>query len=157
MALLVAGTLFVSGFLVFMVQPLLASILVPRCGGTPAVWTTCMVFFQVVLLAAYGYAHVLPIRLGLRRHAWIHLAVLGAGLLVLPVRLDAEAAPPVQETPVFWLLGMLTLTAALPFFACCTSAPLLQVWYGTTRAREASDPYFLYGASNLGSMLALLL
>jgi hypothetical protein len=150
------AALFVSAFLLFLVQPLQARLVLPLLGGSPAVWNTCMVFFQAMLLLGYTYAHLLPAWLGTRWHALLHLGVLATPALVLPIALPAGWAPPVESTPVFWLLALLFVTVGLPFFCLATSAPLLQRWFVTTGHPAAHDPYFLYGASNLGSILALV-
>src|SRR4051812_15023324 len=141
---------------------MVGKMVLPPLGGTPAVWNTCMVFFQALLLAGYAYAHALSRRLGLRAQVLVH-----AGVLLLPLvplalfRLDvAELArqwpPPRSANPVPWLLAVLAVTAGLPFFAVSAAAPLLQKWFAGTSHPAARDPYFLYAASNLGSMLALL-
>jgi hypothetical protein len=152
---LFAVTLLLSAALLFLVEPMVAKMILPRLGGTPAVWNTCMVFFQAVLLAGYAYAHAAPRWLGTRRHAWFHVALLLAPLAVLPIGL-AGGAPPSTANPVWWLLGLLLVSAGLPFFMLSTSGPLLQAWFAGTRHPAAKDPYFLYAASNLGSMTALL-
>jgi hypothetical protein len=128
----------------------------PRLGGTPAVWNTCMVFFQAVLLAGYAYAHGISLRLGRRLQLILHLALLLLPFLVLPIVLSETALPPETGNPIPWLLGLLTVTVGLPFFMVSTNGPLLQQWFAGTGHPAAKDPYFLYGASNLGSMLALL-
>lgn len=148
-------TLVVSAFLLFLVQPMVAKMVLPLLGGTPAVWTTCMVFFQAALLAGYSYAHLAPRWLGVRRHALWHLAVLALPLALLPIGV-AGWVPPTTTDPVPWLLTLLLATAGLPFFVVSTTTPLLQRWFASTGHRHARDPYFLYAASNLGSMTALL-
>ncbi len=158
MPLLFAVTLFVSALLLFLVQPMVGKMMLPLLGGTPAVWNTCMVFFQAALLAGYAYAHAAPAWLGARRQALVHLALLLLPLLVLPVAVSADWAPPDDAHPVrlvFWLLALLGATVGLPFFVVSASAPLLQRWFAATGHSSARDPYFLYAASNLGSMLAL--
>jgi hypothetical protein len=148
-------TLFLSAALLFLVQPLVARLVLPRLGGTPAVWNTCMLFFQSALLAGYAYAHALPSWLGVRRHAVLHLAILLLPLLVLPITVPADWSPPSDGNPIGWLLMLLLLVVGLPFFAVATAAPLLQRWFAATRDPAAGDPYFLYAASNLGSMIGL--
>ena len=135
---------------------MVGKMLLPKCGGTPAVWNTCMVFYQVVLLLGYAYAHVSTSFLGVRRQAAIHLAILVLPLLVLPVMFNAHAAPPPQQNPSLWLLVQLTLVVGLPFFVVSATAPLLQRWFVNTGHAGSSDPYFLYSTSNAGSLLALL-
>lgn len=148
-------TVFLGSFLLFLVQPLIARQLLPVLGGTPAVWITCMMFFQAALLGGYLYAHESTRRLGVRRQPLVHLAVLGAPLLLLPPAVDAAWNPPVEGTPIWWLLGALTVMIGGPFFALSAGAPLLQRWFSATDHPRAKDPYFLYVASNAGSMLAL--
>jgi hypothetical protein len=156
MAALYAATIFLSAALLFSVQPLFAKMILPQLGGTPAVWNTCMLFFQVLLLAGYAYAHVSTRWLTPRRQPLLHLALLLLAVIVLPIAVPSTWTPPRETTPVFWLLGLLTVAVGAPFFCLSATAPLLQCWFGYTRHASASDPYFLYAASNLGSMLALL-
>src|SRR5262245_46099855 len=156
MLLVFALTLFTSATLLFLVQPMVGKMITPLLGGTPAVWNTCMVFFQALLLAGYAYAHAAPARLGTRRQAVLHVGLLLLPLLVLPVAVPAEWSPGDPASPVPALLALLVLTIGLPFFVVSTSGPLLQRWFAATGHPRAADPYFLYAASNLGSMLALL-
>jgi hypothetical protein len=149
-------TLFVSSALLFVVEPMVARMVLPVLGGTPAVWNTCMVFFQAALLAGYLYAHAGPRLLGLRRHAILHLALLSLALATLPTALRDAGTPPVDGTPVFWLLRVLTATVGLPFFLVGATSPMLQRWLANTDHTDAADPYFLYAAGNAGSFLALL-
>jgi len=141
---------------------MVGKILLPWLGGTPAVWNTCMVFFQALLLAGYAYAHFLSQRFELKKQWWIHGIVLAVSLIPLVLlRFDAGriaqfSMPPEERSPIPWLLGVLFLSAGLPFFAVAATAPLLQRWFSNTKHPDANDPYFLYGASNLGSMVALL-
>jgi hypothetical protein len=158
MALVFAAALFVSAFLLFWVQPLAGKMLLPLLGGTPAVWNTCMLFFQALLLAGYAYALALTRWLSARAQAAVHLALLALAALALPVALNAAAAGGVPEgaSPEWWLLKTLLVTVGPPFFVLSASAPLLQAWFARTRAATASDPYYLYAASNAGSLFALL-
>ncbi|HYN86287.1 MAG TPA: hypothetical protein VER32_13650 [Pyrinomonadaceae bacterium] len=158
MPLLFATTLFVSAALLFWVQPLIAKLLLPLLGGTPAVWTTCMLFFQGVLLAGYAYALALTRRLAPRTQAAVHVALLAAAAFALPFGVTQEAArsTPAQEDPTAWLLWTLAASVGLPFFALSASAPLFQKWFSETRHASAKDPYFLYAASNAGSLFALV-
>jgi len=149
-------TLFLSAFLLFSIQPMVGKMVLPRLGGTPAVWNTCMVFFQAVLLAGYGYAHLMTRWLGSRRQASWHLVLLLLPILSLPIGLPASWVPPTDTTPLPWLLRVLAIGVGLPFFLVSTSAPLLQKWFSDTRDPSAHDPYFLYAASNLGSFTALV-
>ena len=140
----------------FSVQPMFARFVLPLFGGTPAVWNTSMLFFQAALLAGYLYAHVITRRLGVRRSAVLHVGVLLVPLLALPLAVPAEWAPRGGESPVPRLLAALLAGVGLPFFAVATTAPLLQRWLAGTDHPAARDPYFLYRASNLGSVLGLL-
>jgi hypothetical protein len=153
-------TLFASATLLFLVEPMVGKMMLPLMGGTPAVWNTCMVFFQAILLAGYGYAHATTTWLGPRKQAAIHLAVLGLPLLFFlvngPLRVNENLIVGHEGNPIPILLLVLTLSVGIPMFVVCTSAPLLQKWFADTDHPAARDPYFLYGASNLGSMLALL-
>lgn len=153
-----AGTLFLSATLLFWVQPLVARLLLPLLGGAPAVWNACMVFFQALLLAGYLYAHATVRWLGERRQPLLHLALLLVPLPFLPLALDAERARAFAgvPNPTLPLLGLLLATVGAPFFVLSASAPLLQRWFFALGAPRARDPYFLYAASNAGSMLALL-
>ncbi len=111
-----AVTLFVSAALLFLVQPMLAKMALPLLGGSPAVWNTCLVFFQAVLLAGYSYTHAVTRRLGARRQAALHLGLLLLPLLVLPIRIPPTWAPPAQQNPIPWLLTLLLMSVGLPFF-----------------------------------------
>jgi hypothetical protein len=155
---LYALTLFVSAALLFVVQPMIAKMILPLLGGSPAVWSTCMVFFQAVLLAGYAYSHATTKWLGIRVQTAIHLGLLLLPLIVLPIGIASASIRnlPYDTSPALWLLGLLLLTVGLPFFVVSTNAPLLQKWFANTGHRSACDPYFLYAASNLGSLLALL-
>jgi hypothetical protein len=149
-------TLVVSAALVFMVQPMFARFVLPMLGGTPAVWTTAMLFFQTLLLLAYLYAHWSTHRLGARRQAALHMALVAAALLVLPIGVPDGWAPPVDGSPIPWLLLLMVVAVGLPFFVVSSTAPLLQSWLASTDHPDADDPYFLYRASNLGSVIGLL-
>jgi len=153
---LFSATLFLSAGLMFLIQPMFAKFILPLFGSTPAVWNSAMLFFQSTLLAGYLYAHESTRRLGVRRNAVLHLGVLLVPLLVLPVALPEGWTPPVEGNPVPWLLGLLAVAIGLPFFVVSTTAPLLQRWLAATSHPAAADPYFLYRASNLGSVLGLL-
>jgi hypothetical protein len=145
-----------SAALLFGVQPLFARLALPLLGGTPAVWNTAMVFFQTVLLLGYGYAHFLTRRIPLRWQWGIHLAVLLGAAVALPIALPEGWQPPGDRFPAWWLLGLMSVAVGLPFFAVSTTSPLLQEWFARTGHAEARDPYFLYVASNLGSLGSLL-
>jgi hypothetical protein len=154
-----AVTLFVSAFLLFIVEPMIAKTILPRLGGTPQVWNTCVVFFQMVLLAGYAYSHAVANRLKLRQQLLVHGALLFLPFLVLlpngPFNILGWIPPP-GANPIGSTLFLLTWLVGLPFFVVATSAPLLQKWFAYTGHPAARDPYFLYGASNLGSLLALI-
>ena len=154
--LLYAATIFVGAGLLFVVQPMVGKMVLPLLGGTPAVWSTCMVFFQAALLLGYAYAHATTAWLGVRRQAILHLVVLALPLAVLPLGVDPALLLAGTGNPVLSVLLLLSAAVGLPFMVVSTSAPLLQKWFASTGHPSARDPYFLYAASNLGSMLALL-
>ena len=145
-----------SAFLLFWCQPLIGKALLPLLGGAPAVWNTAMMFFQIALLAGYIYAHLVA-RLPRPRQAVVHGVILLAGFAVLPFGDTSHLLPPAHGLPLLWLLNTLFFTVGLPFFALSASAPLLQTWFKGTGHKDAGDPYFLYAASNVGSLAALLL
>jgi hypothetical protein len=149
-------TLFLSAFLLFFVQPMFTKMVLPRLGGAPTVWNTAMVFFQATLLGGYLYAHLSTRLLGLRRQTILHGAVLLAAAVALPIGIGADWTAPTPGHEIVWLLGLLGASVGLPFFAVSATAPLLQQWFAHTDHPAAGDPYFLYGASNVGSLLALL-
>jgi hypothetical protein len=151
-----AVSLFASAVLLFLVQPMIGKMILPRLGGTPAVWNTCMVFFQAVLLIGYGYTHMLATTQKTKRQVLIHGALLLLPFIVLPFSLG-DWEPPTDSNPIFSLMGKLAIMVGLPFFMVSTTAPLLQKWFHHTGHQAAKDPYFLYGASNFGSMLGLAL
>ncbi|HLB97148.1 MAG TPA: hypothetical protein VJK90_05765, partial [Acetobacteraceae bacterium] len=151
-----ATTLFLSAGLMFLVEPMIAKMVLPRLGGSPAVWSTCLVFFQAVLLLGYAYAHALTRLVSRRAQIGVHIAVLlPLAALALPLDLGAGAPLP-GASPALWLLLRLTCVAGLPVFAISATAPLLQRWFADLDHEAAADPYFLYAASNAGSLLALL-
>src|SRR5580704_9864528 len=150
-----AATLFFSAGLLFLVQPMVTKMVLPRLGGSPAVWNTSMCFFQATLLCGYLYAHLLATRVERRSQALIYGAVLVAAAAFLPLDLT-QATPPPDGIPVLWLFGRLAISVGPPFFALSATAPLLQRWFSRTDHPSAADPYFLYAASNAGSLIALL-
>jgi len=158
LTLLYAATMFVSASLLFWVQPMVAKMLLPLLGGTPAVWNTCMLFFQAMLLAGYAYALVVSRWLTLRQQVAVHLLLLLSTALTFPILISEATvrSVPREGNPSLWLLGSLLATVGLPFFAVATNSPLLQKWFAETRHASSRDPYFLYAASNAGSLLALL-
>src|SRR3982751_5413910 len=149
------ATLFLSAFLMFLVEPMIARMVLPLLGGAAAVWNTCLVFFQAILLCGYAYAHGATRLLGTRRHAAVHMAVMLAPFLCLPIALWSVTPPPTTN-PSGWLLFTLLLSIGLPFFALSTGAAVLQQWYASLGDEGSQDPYFLYAASNLGSFAALI-
>lgn len=150
-----APALAASAFLLFSVQPMVSRMVLPLLGGSPAVWNTCVCFFQAMLLAGYAYADGLAVRLTLGRQIGVHALVLLAALAALPLWAGG-VAPPAHANPALWLLGHLAWTVGPPFFALSATAPLLQHWFSRTTHRQARDPYFLYAGSNGGSLAALL-
>src|SRR5262249_50274984 len=150
-----AAPLFLSATLLFLVQPMFAKMVLPLLGGAPAVWNTCMVFYQAALLLGYAYAHFSTAWLGVRRQAFLHLGLLLVPFLVLPIAVARDWVPPGDANPLPWLLALLAVSVGLPSVVVSPSAPLLQKWFASPGPPSARDPYFLYAASNLGSMLAL--
>lgn len=150
-----SAAIFVAAGLLFLVEPMVGKLILPIAGGTPAVWTTSVLFFQVVLLCGYGYAHLIS-RLRPRFQVGAHVVVVGAALLALPIAIPAGLNPPAGDRLVFWVLGVLVVVVGLPFFALSSASPLLQHWFSLTGHAQAPDPYFLYRASNLASVTALL-
>lgn len=156
MVILFTLTLFISSLLLFLVQPMVAKMVLPLLGGTPAVWNTSVLFFQLMLLVGYLYAHAVPKWLGLKRQALLHVGLLAVSLLALPIAARTHGGPPTDTEPVLWLLQWLVVTAGVPFFCVSTTSPLLQRWFASTGHQSAADPYFLYAAGNAGSLLALV-
>jgi len=152
--LLFAVTIFLSAFLLFQLQPVIAKAILPWFGGTAAVWATCLLFFQMALLGGYFYSHVLIRRLKPRQQWLLHAALLLLALALLPIVPNAAWKPTGAEAPTLRILGLLAATVGLPYFLCSTTGPLIQAWYA--QANPGSSPYRLYALSNLGSMLALL-
>ena len=156
MAALFGITLFLSAFLLFLLEPMIAKMVLPVLGGTPMVWNTCVVFFQTMLVAGYAYAHGSASWLSRRAYRLAYATILVLPLLVLPFVLRDATHPPADGHPILWLLGVLLRSVGLPFFALSINASLLQNVFATTNDRHGRDPYFLYAASNTGSLLALL-
>jgi hypothetical protein len=151
--------MFLSAALLFLVEPMIGKMLLPLLGGTPAVWNTCLVFFQAALLAGYLYAHAALRFLGRRVQIITHMAVLLLPLLIagmLPPHVPAGWEPPAATNPVGWVLLVLLVVIGLPFFALSATTSMMQRWFGDSGRADASDPYFLYAASNSGSLLGLL-
>jgi hypothetical protein len=150
------AAIFVSALLLFSVQPLFTKMVLPRLGGSPAVWSVAMVFFQSLLLGGYAYAHFL---MQIRNRAIpvaIHLVLLVIALLTLPLSIAGGWGEPPNSGYAFWLLGLFAVSIGLPFFALAANNPLLQAWFVRTGHPSGPDPYFLYASSNIGSFLALL-
>ena len=150
-------TLLLSAFLLFLVQPLFGRMVLPLLGGAPSVWNTAMLFFQVTLLAGYGYAHAMARFVPIKKQAFIHILLLILFLFILPLAIPDGTNPPISENPVFWQLGLMAIHVGGPFFVLSASAPLMQHWFSRSGHLDSDNPYFLYAASNLGSVSALLL
>jgi hypothetical protein len=149
-----AATIFLSAFLLFLVQPLVARYILPWFGGGPGVWATCLLFFQALLLAGYAWAHVLAAALRPRRQALAHAVLLAAALATLPIAPDAAWKPGPEDAPVPRILALLAASLGLPYLALAATGPLLQAWFAL--AQPGRSPYRLYALSNAGSLLALL-
>jgi spermidine synthase len=152
--ILYAGAIFLGAFLLFLVQPIIAKQILPWFGGSAAVWATCMVFFQVVLLAGYAYADLTTRRLTTKRQVALHVGLLVVSLLVLPITPSGAWKPQGDENPSWRILGLLAVTIGLPYLLLSTTSPLLQAWF--TRRFHHAAPYRLFALSNLASLLALL-
>ena len=151
---LYALTVFLSAFLLFQIQPVIAKMILPWFGGSSAVWSTCMLFFQATLLGGYLYAHWLHQKLSPRRQAMLHSALLVVSLAVLPIVPDSSWKSSSTENPSWQILILLAATVGLPYFLLLTTSPLIQSWYARTHSGAA--PYRLFALSNFASMLALL-
>ena len=149
-----AATVFLGAFLLFQVQPLFGKAILPWFGGSPAVWTTCMLVFQVLLFAGYAYAHFTTQYLSARNQAYVHLALLLLALVLLPITPNPAWKPTNGEAPVFRIILVTVACVGLPYFVLSSTGPLLQGWFSRTYAGQS--PYRLYALSNLGSLLALL-
>lgn len=154
--ILFAGTLFVSATLMFILQPLFGKLMLPLLGGSPAVWNTCMVFYQMLLFFGYLYAHYLSTRFSHLRQIQVHGALIIISLIALPVALPELMTPPTESNPTLWLVWTLFIAIGLPFFVLSTTSPLIQKWFSHVGHHTSHDPYYLYAASNIGSLLALL-
>ncbi len=150
------SAIFVSALLLFSVQPLFTKMVLPRLGGSPAVWSVAMVFFQSLLLAGYAYAHFLMQIKNRAIPVAVHLVLLLVAILTLPLSIAGSWGDPPTSGYAFWLLGLFTVSIGLPFFALAANNPLLQAWFVRTGHPAGPDPYFLYASSNIGSFLALL-
>jgi hypothetical protein len=150
------AAIFTSALLLFSVQPLFTKMVLPRLGGSPAVWSVAMVFFQSLLLAGYAYAHVLMQARSRVIPVAVHLALLVIALLTLPLSIAGGWGEPPTGGAAIWLLGLFAVSIGLPFFALAANNPMLQAWFVRTGHPDGPDPYFLYASSNIGSFLALL-
>jgi SAM-dependent methyltransferase len=155
--LIYALTVLVSSFLLFLVQPIIAKQIIPWFGGSAAVWTTCLTFFQLVLLAGYAYSDWVQ-RLAPKRQSVLHIILLVASLIAMPILAGEQWKPTGEEDPLLRILGLLAATIGLPYFMLSTTGPLIQSWF----AREQTNPavaqkaYRLFALSNFGSLLGLL-
>lgn len=167
MPLLFVVTLFASASLLFMVQPMVGRMVLPLLGGSPAVWNACMVFFQALLLVGYLYADRVTTRLEPKKQWVVHCLVLMLPILAMtaaillgsnhsPIAVAQSLAPGGNSDPILGVLGLLAVAIGIPFFVASTSAPLLQKWFALTGHPTSRDPYFLYAASNAGSLISLL-
>src|SRR5450755_1072606 len=154
LALNFALTVFVSAFLLFQIEPLISKFILPWFGGSPAVWTTCLLFFQVVLFCGYAYAHLSTRFLAPRARVMVHCALLAVALVFLRVAPGDQYKPLDAAHPTTLILGLLSATVGLPYFALSSTGPLLQAWFSD--AYPSRSPYRLYALSNLGSLIALL-
>ena len=152
--ILFAGTIFTSAFLLFLVQPLIAKQILPWFGGSAAVWSICMVFFQVALLAGYAYSDWITRHLRVRAQAGLHIALLLASLALLPIVTSARWKPAGTEEPTLWILGLLLTTIGLPYFLLSTTGPLVQSW--VSRTPWGAQVYRYFSLSNLASLVSLL-
>ena len=150
------SSIFVSALLLFSVQPLFTRMVLPRLGGSPAVWSVAMVFFQSLLLAGYAYAHYLTQIRSRAVAVAVHLVLLVIAGLSLPLSIASGWGEPPTSGYAFWLLGLFAVSIGMPFFALAANNPLLQAWFVRTGHFNGPDPYFLYASSNVGSFLALL-
>jgi hypothetical protein len=148
--------IFLSAALLFAVQPMFTKMVLPQLGGSPAVWSVAIVFFQATLLAGYAYAHALTRYAPTKASVIVHVVVMLVATLALPLAITVGWGRPPTEGEAIWLIGLFAVSIGLPFFALSANAPLLQAWFARSGHPRASDPYFLYAASNIGSILALL-
>jgi hypothetical protein len=164
-ARIVAGNIVVAAYvaalglsaaLLFGIQPMFAKMVLPRLGGSASVWSVAMVFFQTMLLAGYLYAHLLMRHFGFRSAVAIHLCVIAIIFIGLPIGIAQGFGRPPADGQAFWLIGLFMASVGAPFFAVAANAPLLQAWFVRSGRPNARNPYFLYGASNIGSFASLL-
>lgn len=162
LALVHALTIFLGAFLLFQVEPIAAKYILPWFGGGPEIWTTCLLFFQMLLVVGYAYAHLLQTRLSTHKQVLVHMTVVITCLVVMgilafawptPIMPGANWKPPDPAWPVIRVLALLTAGVGIPYFVLSATGPLLQAWYARI---ETGSPYRLYALSNLGSLLALI-
>ena len=155
--LLFGAAIFLGAVLLFWIQLVVAKMLLPRLGGTPAVWNTCMLFFQVLLLAGYSYVLFTTAWIGIRKQIVLHIALLLVSGIYLPFTILGNTVSfETRDNPALWLFGYLLSAIGLPIFLISTTSPLLQKWFTRTGDPSANDPYFLFAVSNAGSLLGLL-
>lgn len=152
---LFSSTMFLSAFLLFILQPMIAKGMLPQLGGNAGVWAVCMLFFQTLLLAGYGYSHLLCGTCPPGRQPAVHLCTLLLGVVFLPLRIPVPGVENPSFSPVLYLLKALVLSVGYPYFLLSTTSPLLQKWFGELDHPESADPYFLFSSSNFGSVIAL--
>jgi spermidine synthase len=156
-AIVFTVAIFANATLLFAVQPMFTKLVLPRLGGTTAIWNTCLLFFQAALLAGYLYAHIGAKIMRARTQAIVHIALLFVAMVSLPIGIPAGFERPVQGVvPIAWLIALLVVALGAPFTLVAGGAPILQRWFASTNHPRADNPYFLYAASNLGSFVALL-
>ncbi|MDZ4868186.1 MAG: fused MFS/spermidine synthase [Alphaproteobacteria bacterium] len=153
---IVTVAIFTAAALLFWVQPMFGKMVLPLLGGSSAVWTTAMLFFQTALLLGYLYAHALGTLLPLRSQIAVHVVVVVAAAFALPVAIPVDFAPPAEGAPVLWLVSLFTVAVGLPYTVVAATSPLLQRWFALSGHKSAADPYYLYVASNAGSLIGLL-
>lgn len=150
------ATTFLSALLLFSVQPMFAKMVLPVLGGSPSVWAVAVFFFQMALLVGYCYAHVLNSRVPIGSAGYVHLGLCAIAVICLPLGLPAYFGEPPPGEPYLWQIGLFAVAIGLPFVAVSANAPLLQAWFARSGHPDGRDPYFMYAASNLGSLIALL-
>ncbi len=154
MRLLFAATALLGAFLLFLVEPMFARMVLPLLGGAPAVWNSCLVFYQLALLGGYLYAHAVG-RRPLKQQVLLQAVLLAAAAVVLPIAVRGSAPPP-SANPIGWVFSILTVSLGLPFVVLATTGPLLQRWFSSLGPWASSRVYSLFAASNIGSFVALL-
>ena len=149
-----AVTIFVSAFLLFQVQPLIGRFILPWFGGGPSIWTSCMLFFQILLLGGYLYAHLISVKLKPRTQVMTHLSLLAVSLVFLPIAPSDSWKPVADQSPLLQILLLLLATVGGPYFMLSSTGPLMQKWF--SQSSPGQSPWRLYALSNIGSLLALL-